>query len=214
MRNVRRFTFLAISALSLFNSSENLRAGSGIFESYGIFSSVNQAGNSLLNQYYDMQATTSLPDFNSNNFGTFDLLNSGNLLQIKGGEVKTYKNGISDVFSATINYRVYETSAGPGAITFNALNLPFNSNLAAPGDQKWQASGYSNNLLASLSGNKTYTVEVYLTATTSDGISYSNGGVGAPNYKATFSTVPEPATSGLFAFALSGLLALRRRRNA
>lgn len=214
MRSAVRFTFFATLVFSVFNSPENLRAGSGIFESYGIFSSVNQAGNSLLNQYYDMQATTTLPDFNNTNFGTFDLLNSGNLLQIKGGEVKTYKNGISDVFSATINYRVYETSVGPGAITFNALNLPFNSNLAAPGDQKWQSSGYSVNLLTSLSGNKSYTIEVYLTATTSDGIWYSNGGAGAPNYKATFSTIPEPATSGLFAFALSGLLALRRRRKA
>ena len=142
MRSAARFTFFATLVFSVFNSPENLRAGSGIFESYGIFSSVNQAGNSLLNQYYDMQATTTLPDFNNTNFGTFDLLNSGNLLQIKGGEVKTYKNGISDVFSATINYRVYETSVGPGAITFNALNLPFNSNLAAPGDQKWQSSGW------------------------------------------------------------------------
>jgi len=192
--------------------SLNLQAGSGIFESYGIFSSVNQANTSLLNTYYDMQATTANPDFNGTNFGTFDLLNSGNLLQIKGGEVKTYKNGISDVFSASISYRVYETSSGPGSLLFTTLNLPFNVNLATAGDQSWKSNTYSNNLLTSLSGNKTYTIEVYLAAVSSDGTWYSNGGVGAPNYKATFSTVPEPSSASLLAFALSSLLALRRRQ--
>ncbi|NDE84592.1 MAG: PEP-CTERM sorting domain-containing protein [Verrucomicrobia bacterium] len=212
MDKKNKFLFLGAAGILLLVRSTPLFAGSGIFESYGIFSSVNQAGTSLLNQYYDMQATTANPDFNSNNFGTFDLTNSGNLLQIKGGEVKTYKNGLSDVFSATINYRVYETSIGPGSIAFTSLNLPFNSNLAAAGDQKWQSGGYSNNLLSSLSGNKNFTIEVFLTANSSDGTWYSNGGVGAPNYKATFSTVPEPSTAGLLILSIVGAMTLRRRR--
>lgn len=191
-----------------------LWAGSGIFESYGIFSSVNQAGNSLLNQYYDMQATTSNPDFNNNNFGTFDLLNSGHLLQIKGGEVKTYKNSGSDVFSAAIHYRVYESVLGPGSLAFSNLNLPFGANLPNAGDQRWSSTSYSNNLLSSLSADKTYTIEVYLSAASSDGTHFSNGGSGAPNYKATFSTIPEPSSTSLIALGAAGLLALRRRRNA
>lgn len=215
MTYLKGFVPVVIFVLSLLVLTPRLQAGSGIFESYGIFSSVNQVGTSLLNTYYDMQAITANPDFSNNNFGTFDLLNSGNLLQLKGGEIKTYKNNGSDVRSATINYRVYETSVGPGT-SFASLNLPFSANLTGPGtnpgDQRWAATGNSVNLLTALSGNKNYTIEVYFSADSTDGTLFSNAG--GSNYKAFFSTVPEPSSASLLTFALSGLLALRRRRNA
>lgn len=209
----KKLLIAASLSVVLLNPPHGLWAGSGIFETYGIFSSLNNSGASLLNQYYDMQATTANPNFNENNFGVFNINDSNQILQLKGGEVKTFKNGLSDVFSATLFYRVFETSVGAGSLGFANLNLPWSSNLPTTGDQSWSTTGSSISLLGgSVVADKSYTIEVYFEANTSDGIAYSNAG--GANYKATFSTVPEPSSASLMALGTVGLLALRRRRSA
>lgn len=176
----------------------NAFAASGVFESYGILKI-----NASTNVYYDMQATTGNPDLQGASLGTFDV-SIGNTLTLVGGELKTFKNGLSDVFGAKYDYRVYKV--GDTAPSFSEFDLGFNSNLGVGGDQKWDNTGANVNLLTGLS-NGNYILEAFSYANTSDGTSYSNNGGG--NYTATFSVVPEPASAVL---GLLGMTMLLRRR--
>ncbi|RAR72841.1 fibronectin type III domain-containing protein [Flavobacterium aciduliphilum] len=83
--------------------------------------------------------------FTSTNLGTY-IQNSGSL-QLKGGEVKTYKASTANVCSANLYYRIYPQSGTPG--TFQSMNLPWFSDCGSgtfnngggpcnTGDQKWQ----------------------------------------------------------------------------
>ena len=110
------------------------------------------------------------------------------------GKRKTFKNGTGDVSMAQLNYRIYPT--GSPSESFTSLDLPFNTNLVNPGDQKWQSLAASMNLLTGLTDGN-YTLEVYVSANTNEGDRFlSNGGV---NYTATFSVVPEPSALALIA---------------
>jgi hypothetical protein len=51
-----------------------------------------------------------------------------------GGELKTYKNGLSDVFNAKFDYRIFKVGDTPGS--FSDFDLGYNSELGG-GDQKW-----------------------------------------------------------------------------
>ena len=176
----------------------NAFAASGIFESYGIIK-INAS-----TAYYDMQATTGNSDFQGAAFGTFDTA-VGNTLTLVGGEVKTFKNGISDVTGAFFDYRVFKVGNTPGS--FTEFGLPFAANLGGGGDQRWDKTNENVNLLTGL-GNGNYTLEVFARATSSDGTHFSNNG--GLNYKANFTVVPEPASA---VFGLVGsVLLLRRRR--
>lgn len=114
--------------------------------------------------------------FAGTNFGT------PTTLILNGGEVKTFKNGISDVFGADIFYRVYKQGDVPGA--FTQVSLGFDSDLGG-GDQKWATTAAGVDILAAASaGNGTYNLEVFWRAPSSDGDHFdSNGG---SNYTATF----------------------------
>ncbi len=155
----------------------------GIFNGFAILS-INGGANA----YYDLAPNTGNPDLDGAALGSFNP-GSGNTLVLRGGELQTFKNGGADVSSARLNYRVYLSGAPSGAYT--AVNLPFGSNLGPPGDQKWEATANTTNLLAGLpAGN--YVLDVYGDATTTVGGKFmSNGGL---NYKATF-TVSSPASS-------------------
>jgi len=192
--------------------AQDVFAEAGIFRSYGIFSSVNNSGSSLLGQYYDMQAATSFPNFQGNNFGTFDLNNSGNLLQIKGGELTLFKDNGWDVSAASMYYRISDNLLAPSG-SFTSVSFNWMENIGA-NDQKWGKSDLSTNLLTGLAANKTYKLEVYYDINTNQGAPnnkrYDSNSGG--NYIATFSTIPEPSYASLMSLGAAGLLALRRRK--
>lgn len=186
---------IALTVLSAINLSH---AASGIFESYGIIKI-----NASTAQYYDMQAATVNPDFQGASFGTFDTT-VGNTLTLVGGEIKTFKNGGSDVTGAFFDYRVFKVGDTPSS--FTEFSLPFNSDLGG-GDQKWDKTNQNVDILTGLS-NGNYTLEVFARATSTDGPHFSNNG--GSNYTASFTVVPEP-TSAALGLLGAGLL-LRRRR--
>ncbi|GAA3984214.1 hypothetical protein GCM10022407_31600 [Hymenobacter antarcticus] len=114
-------------------------------------------------------------------------------LILEGAEVRTFKNGTSDVTGATLFYRVYllgSTTRGSASPAYTAVNLPFGANLAAPGDQLWSLTGANINLSAGLTQQGTYVVEVFWRASTNEGDRFdSNGG---NNFVATFGFTGSP----------------------
>lgn len=123
-------------------------AGSGIYQTYVI---INKGTG---NEYYG-------GGINSQNATAFSGLNLGSFcptstLLLKGGEVLTFKNGISDVFGANIFYRVYSTSGTGGS--FTQIDLPFNCQFPTnpcpgtfnTGDQKWARTAHNVNVLSGL----------------------------------------------------------------
>ncbi len=121
---------------------------SGIFESYVVIGT----------QFYDLQNSTSNPDFSGANLGSFT---NGATLNFSGGQIKTYKNSGDNFCGGKIWYRVYPSMGTPG--TFASVNLPFQSNLSNPGDQQWGTSSNMVNLLSSLSPGD-YSIAVYVDA--------------------------------------------------
>ena len=190
-----------LTAIVAMIATGNSYAASGIFESYGIIK-INAS-----TAYYDMQASTGNTDFQGATFGTFDTT-VGNTLTLVGGELKTYKNGGSDVTGAFFDYRVFKVGDTPGS--FIEFSLPWNSNIGgSPGneDQKWDKTNQNVDLLTGL-GNGNYTLEVFAKATSTDGTHFSNNG--GANYQASFTVVPEPASAVLG--LIGSVLLLRRRR--
>ena len=111
-------------------------------------------------------------------------------LTLNGAELKTYKNGSSNVCGGTLNYRVYASGDTPGA--FTALALPFSANLSGS-DQKWATTGQAIDLLDALTAGD-YVLELYWEA---DGNDSNPSGCGETqydsdsgnNFAATFSVV-------------------------
>ncbi|RSK40435.1 LamG-like jellyroll fold domain-containing protein [Mangrovimonas spongiae] len=167
----------------LFFVSFNFYGQSGIFESYIVLNSGTG------NTYYDLQATTGNPDFNSNNLGT---LTQGQQLLLNGGENKTYKCGTDNILNGWLNYRVYPIASVPPA--FSSTEIFYNSDIsgAGPGcqNQLWQSTAANIDLRNGLPSGYYY-IEVYTHAdidsnndNITDSTLYSNNGGG--NYTATF----------------------------
>jgi hypothetical protein len=170
---------------------------SGIFESYAILS-INGGANA----YYDMQVATANPDLQGANLGTFVSTNS---LILKGGHNKTYKNGGCNITNSAINYRVFKIGNTPGS--FTQINEPFLANLGNPGDQSWEGTGGTTNIIAGLTPG-TYTLEAYSESgynSCGSGTHFSNNG--GANYKATFSiivcgSIPPPGMHEIYSIDL------------
>lgn len=111
------------------------------------------------NTYYGGPSNPDLaPAFGNLYLGAFS---TGGSMPLNGGELKTFKNctgGCSNVCGADLFYRVYRTC--DSAPAFSTLSLPFDSDLSG-GDQKWDATGLSIDLLAGLTAPGTYVVDVY-----------------------------------------------------
>jgi hypothetical protein len=160
---------------------------------------IYKAGLSVNGGYYDCQLDGLSPNFQHTNFGRYT---SGGTIEINFAEVLTFKNGASNVCSATIRYRVYRTCDTPPA--FSSLSLGFCCNFGASdcsggacgpdvnntGDQKWRGVPSSTlNLLSGLTASGLYVIEVYFEATGDDSGGCSNtkfSSNGGANFRAYF----------------------------
>jgi hypothetical protein len=148
---------------------------------------IYKSGLSVNGGYYDCQLDGLSPNFQHNYFGRYTSTGS---LEVNFAEVLTFKNGASNVCSATLRYRVYRTC--DTAPAFSSLSLPFCCNyggadcsggvcgpdLNNTGDQKWRGTPASTlNLISGLTASGMYVIEVYFDATGDD-----SGGCTATKY--------------------------------
>lgn len=193
--------------LSFLLFSQFASAATGVFGSYIQI----DTGSTTV---YDMlhYGSANPPDFGGANLGSFT---TGSTLQISNASLLTWKSG-GDVTGATMYYRVY--SGSPTTFSSAVLNFGGNSPgtdlggnaFSSFGDQEWRGLAAGNiNLLSGISSNGTYSVEVYLQASTNEGDRFANNG--GANYIATFEVVPEPSKALFGMVGLFGLF-LRRRR--
>jgi hypothetical protein len=175
--------FLSLLLYGVFAVNLSVQAQvAGIYESY-IALNVNGSGN----QFYDLAASTSNPDFDGQNLGVF--ANSQSLI-ISGGQNKTFKSlsGGCNVSNGTLHYRLYPTASPSGV--FIGINLLFDQNLSGSPigsqNQQWGMGGANPylttpNLLTGLT-NGDYTLEVYTSA------NYENCAGNSPNTGTAFSS--------------------------
>ena len=169
-------TAIGIASGSLFSALlvNPAFGATGINESYII---LNLGSGNI---FYDLSAITANPDFSGANLGTFNATGANSSILFKGGEVKTFKNGGSDVFGAGVDYRV-RLGAGSGAFTVNALN--FGAEIGG-GNQQWIKTDYSTQLISNGMSAGVYSLDAYAKASTSDGDRFANNS--GSNYTATF----------------------------
>lgn len=142
----RRLSLFALGLLL----SLSVSADWGIFQSYIVLDT--GAGNEFFAGSINSDGAQS---FLNRNLGNFDP--ATDTFVLNGGELKTFKNGSSNVCGGSLFYRVVSTSGTPGA--FSSVALPFNADLGG-GDQRWQATAANVDLLAGLADG-TYLLEVF-----------------------------------------------------
>ena len=168
---MRLIVVLSLLACSLFSTPAF--AAWDIFQSYVIIDA--GSGNQFLAGGYNADAATA---FNGSDLGTFA---ASDALTLNGGELKTYKNGSSNVCGGNVYYRVYASGDTPGS--FSSVALPYDSDLTNPGDQKWDETAAGVDLLAGLTAGGAYTLEVYWDLTGADS---DPGGCGETKYDSDF----------------------------
>jgi hypothetical protein len=204
-------------------------ASQGVSQNFGEFASAVYLNNCSSTFFHNVTGTgancinpTCATVFNGSNFGTFNQNSNG--LEIRGGEIKTWKNGGGNVCSARMNYIVYPTGSRPGAPAFNTINLPFkagcNAGTFADGlgpcggnDQKWNTeSAGPFDLTDRAPGD--YTLEIYFDYTGDDNssslcrdIKYINNGNHPTNYTATFTVVASGGACTMLPIELSSFIA-------
>ena len=177
---------VVLGAFALFLLPTQSQAAWDIFQSYVILDS--GSGDQYLAGGINADGASA---FAGTDLGDFT---AADALTLNGGELKTYKNGGSNVCGGTLNYRVYASGDTPGA--FTALALPFSANLSGS-DQKWAATGQAIELLDALTAGD-YVLELYWEA---DGNDSNPSGCGETqydsnsgnNFTATFSILSEGA---------------------
>ncbi len=146
--------------------------GSGIFQTYVVVN-LNSGGNSFY-------AGSTNPD-GATRWDAVDLgtITSSTSLLLIGGEIKTFKNGGSDVTGAALFYRVYKSGDTPGS--YSSFSLPFAENLVNPGDQKWQSLSNSIQLRSLMTSPGTWVIDIYWEAYTNIDGTHQNTGGGSKN---------------------------------
>jgi hypothetical protein len=107
--------------------------------------------------------------FNGKNFGSFNANSSS--FEIRGGEIKSWKNSNGNVCSARLNWVVYPQGNRPASPVFTTINLPFKTNCCGTtfcdgqgpcggSDQKWGVElATGTDLTSRPAGN--YSLEIY-----------------------------------------------------
>ena len=135
------------------------------------------------------------PTFNGRSYGFY---NTSDTFVLVGGEMKTWKNGGSDVCGGEIYYRVYKECETPGS--FSSVSFGFAENLPNAGDQRWDNTTANVDLLSGLSKGD-YVLEVFWRVFGSDaggcGQEKFDSNFGA-NFTATFSVGTEGFADGDF----------------
>jgi len=160
---------------------------------------IYKSGLSVNGGYYDCQLDGLSPNFQHYYFGRYT---SGGTIEVNFAEVLTFKNGASNVCSATLRYRVYRTC--DTAPSYSSLSLPFCCNFGSSdcnggacgpdvnntGDQKWRGVPASTlNLLSGITASGMYVIEVYFEATGDDSGGCTNtkySSNGGANFRAYF----------------------------
>ena len=158
---------VVLGAFALFLLPAQSQAAWGVFQSYVILDS--GSGDQYLAGGINADGASA---FAGTDLGDFT---AADALTLNGGELKTYKNGSSNVCGSTLNYRVYASGETPGA--FTALGLPFSANLSGS-DQKWATTGQAIDLLDALIAGD-YVLELYWEA---DGNDSNPSGCGESKY--------------------------------
>ncbi|MGB0196480.1 MAG: hypothetical protein ACPF84_08105, partial [Flavobacteriales bacterium] len=173
--------FIAFFLTALFTTS-SARADWGIYQSYIIIDA--GSGNTF---YAGGINSESASAFAGSHLGTFA---QGTSLTLNGGELKTWKNGNSNVCSGTLFYRVYPSGSASGG--YAGVALSYAGELGG-GNQKWDATSAAIDLATGLSAGE-YVVDVWWQAEGNQ-----NGGCGqfqydsnnAANFQATFTILSE-----------------------
>ena len=174
-----RLLVSCLTALCLLNPSQS-QAAWDIFQSYVILDS--GGGDQYLAGGINADGAST---FDGTDLGDFT---AADALTLNGGELKTYKNGSSNVCGGNLNYRVYASGDTPGA--FSAVNLTYDSELGG-GDQKWSATGAGIDLLGALPAGD-YVLELYWDASGDDAGGCSDTKFDSNfgnNFTATFSII-------------------------
>jgi hypothetical protein len=156
-------------------------------------------------------------------------VNQGGSLLLSGATAKTWQSSTDSANSVNLLYRVYESgTAAASRPGFSSYGILYSNQWNPDGNvnKYWSSTSTPGtvNLLSGLSAGtiaapKTYTIELYGEGafTWSNGgnsgafSSYVNNSSNPNNYTTQFNLVPEPSSASLLTFALSGLLAFRRR---
>ena len=109
----------------------------------------------------------SIQFYNGTMFDTTDFgsLSSNISFRIKGGQLKTYKNGADDITGAAMYYRVYEQGT-VNVPDFDTLYLPWKEDIQSPLgsiDQTWESMGLNFDIINGLSDGN-YIIEIYFEA--------------------------------------------------
>jgi len=174
----------------------------GFFDSNRSDVTINLRGTTTSYTLWNAGAGT----FTTADLGTINALSDA--FQISVWNVRTYKNGGSDVTGCKLYWRVYLSGGSGGSFTGQDGN--WQEDLGG-GDQRWGKTGSPITLPTYLDPGKDYILEIYIEAygTGPSETKYdSNGGA---NYKATFHTnaaLPVELTS-FTAVAKNGVVNLR-----
>lgn len=219
IRNAIRFTALALVAVGfgalgnhayagagVFGSDDGLQLNGGAFTFYENSLQNDGRHNPLVTAGVTSGptlVTTGLPS----SLGTFNPF-AGDTLLLIGGEALTFKNGMTDVTGAFVNYSIDGGAFSSISLTFNEDNVN-----GAGGDQRWANTDFAIDLLAGQSLGM-HTLSFYISATTNgieaDPVVYDNAG--GANFNTSFTVVPEPATWAMLASGLGILVGFQRRR--
>ncbi len=148
----------------------------GIYQTYAIIDD----GNTTTYYHGGINNGGTTP-YSGHTFGTVTQLT------LKGGEIKSWKNGGGDVTGAKLYYRIYVSSPVPNPLpSFTELDLPWAENgVDGNGDnQKWAKVDYTTNILSGLTASETYTLEIYWKITSNVGDKLDNDS--GSNFKSSF----------------------------
>mgnify|MGYP003376160294 CR=1 FL=1 len=195
------FLFILLLLLNV-----NLFAARGWWDSFVI---VNALGNG--NVFYDLGASTMNQDFSGANLGVFT---PSNYTLFLGGQIKTWKNGGSDITGVTVWYRIYPNGSPSGSFIGIPYTFQWNQgevgapvSLTNPGDQQWGTDEQGQNLGddgINILQNSTleegaYTLEIYVEVFNNEGLLYDNNS--GNNYSANFTVTEGSLPVELTSFA-------------